>query len=69
MDTIQIVGIISGIAIIVVPITGFFIKQFFNDLRDDIKDIKCEIKKLPCIIHESRISCIEGQMKGAKNAG
>lgn len=65
-DIIKALGIISGIAIVLIPIMFFFIKQFFSDIQNDIKEMKSDIRRLPCQIHESRISKIEGMMESRR---
>jgi hypothetical protein len=67
-DILKIMGIIVGLAMIIVPVIWFFVKHFFSDMGEDIKEIKDDTKKTLNILldHERRISCLEGIEQGKK---
>lgn len=65
METLKIIGILAGILIVIIPTMGFFIRYFFNGIKEDIKEIKGDVKQLnqSFINVESRISFIEGKFE------
>jgi len=42
----------------------FFAVQYFSGMKNDIKDIKAMIEKLPCEKHGEDISFIRGKING-----